>query len=305
MSETILTRLEQLGPVPKAGNTYRAACPVCARGRGDAALSVKLEGERVLMHCHRCEAPYLELLAALGLDPRDLKSSSDWTPRPRVEPTADEAQRGKLLRLWNETFELDTRNVGGRYLEHRGLSPGRYPQNVRVHGLLDYWENGVVTGTYAALLSRVENKAGELMALHKTYLSADGRGKAPVNPAKKLSRSVLEGGVMGCAIRLQVAGEQLAIAEGIETALAVHQATGLPTWAAVSASGLERFEWPSSVSELLIAADNDVNGRGQQAAHTLARRALEAGLTVKLALPPEPGTDWLDVVASESKAALS
>ena len=104
---------------------------------------------------------------------------------------------------------------------------------------------------------------------------------------------------------LPIASNRLTVTEGVETALAVGQVTGWPTWAAVSASGLERLEWPSSVSELLICADHDVNGRGLQAAHVLARRALEAGFTVKLALPPEPGTDWLDVLASESKGVLS
>ncbi len=309
--EALLARLEQLGSVSRSGHIYRAACPVCARGQGDTALSVRLEGERVLMHCHRCETPYVELLAALGLGPRDLTPSSDWTPPARVKPTPNEAQRGKLERLWGEAFELDSRNVGGQYLASRGLSLERYPANVRVYGLLEYWEGGAVLGMYPALLSRVENWAGELMALHKTYLSPDGRGKAPVNPAKKFSSVVVQGGLMGAAVRLSSTGERLTVAEGVETALAVHQVTGWPTWAALSCGGMAAFQWPSSVRELLIAADNDpVNpktGRrpGQAAAHTLSRRALEAGLTVKLALPPEPGTDWLDVLASEFKAVLS
>ena len=293
-SANLLSRLEQLGPVSKAGNTFRAACPVCARGRGDSALSIRLEGERVLMHCHRCESSYLDILAALRIDARDLSPSSDWSPPARVEPTPDEAQRVKLERTWNTAYPLNGHDLASHYLEGRGLSLECYPFTLRCHPGLEYWDGGAVIGTFPVMLARVENRAGELMALHKTYLSPDGRGKAPVSPAKKLSRSVLEGGVMGAAVRLSVAGERLAVGEGIETSLAVKQVTGLPTWAAVSASGLERLEWPSSVKELLICADHDVNGRGLQAAHVLARRALEAGLTVRLAVPPLEGQDWLD-----------
>jgi len=299
MSKTIIQRLEQFTHLQKDGRGYRAKkCPLC--GNENYALGVDLNPIRA--HCFACDGRTKDVLEVLGLDSRDLAPSSDWTPPARVEPTPDEAQRVKLERLWGEAFELDSRNVGGQYLASRGLTLERFPQNVRVHGLLDYWAGGAVAGVYPALLSRVENVRGELMALHKTYLSPDGRGKAPVNPAKKFSRSVLEGGVMGAAVRLSVAGERLAVGEGIETSLAVKQVIGLPTWAAVSAGGLERLEWPSSVSELLICADHDVNGRGLQAAHVLARRALEAGLTVKLALPPEPGTDWLDVLVSERQA---
>ena len=305
MSAYLFARLEQLGPVSRAGNTYRAACPVCARGQGDSALSIRLEGERVLMHCHRCESSYLDILAALRIDARDLAPSSDWTPPARVEPTPDEAQRVKLERTWNTAYPLNGHDLASHYLEGRGLLLECYPFTLRCHPGLEYWDGGAVIGTFPVMLARVENRAGELMALHRTFLASDGNGKAKVPCPKKLTRPVLEGGVMGCAIRLQIASNRLAIAEGIETALAVGQVTGWPTWAAVSASGLERFEWPSSVKELLIAADNDKNGRGLQAAHVLARRALEAGLTVKLALPPEPGTDWLDVLASESKAVLS
>jgi putative DNA primase/helicase len=49
------------------------------------------------------------------------------------------------------------------------------------------------------------------------------------------------------------------------------------------------------VTELVIYADNDVNGAGERAAEWLARRI---GKRVKVAVrtPPEPGTDWNDVL---------
>jgi phage/plasmid primase-like uncharacterized protein len=131
----------------------------------------------------------------------------------------------------------------------------------------------------------------KLVAIHRTFLIPGGSGKAPVQPAKKSL-----GPVAGGAVRLAAAGPVLAITEGIETGLSVMQATGIPTWAALSASGLEALILPPLpiAAEVVIFADNDVNGRGQKAAETLARRASAEGRRVRIELPPTPGTDFND-----------
>jgi putative DNA primase/helicase len=84
------------------------------------------------------------------------------------------------------------------------------------------------------------------------------------------------------------------VAEGIETALAVHAETGLSTWACVCASGLARGEIPAEVLLVRIYADNDPVGL--DAAQALARRLLSHHIRVQRCIPPTPGADWLDVL---------
>ncbi|MBI5445872.1 MAG: toprim domain-containing protein [Deltaproteobacteria bacterium] len=62
----------------------------------------------------------------------------------------------------------------------------------------------------------------------------------------------------------------MALAEGIETGLAVHELTGAPGWATVSAGGMRRLELPPVVRVVTVAGDNDENGTGQDAEVELA-----------------------------------
>jgi phage/plasmid primase-like uncharacterized protein len=126
-------------------------------------------------------------------------------------------------------------------------------------------------------------------------LSEEGY-KAPVDPVKKLS--IVCGPVSGAAVRLaSVRNGELGIAEGVETALAAAMGSGIPVWSAVSASGLRAFQWPARLRRLVIFADNDENGTGQQAAASLYQRAQAFGIACKTMIPPRPG-DWLDVWAA-------
>jgi len=47
--------------------------------------------------------------------------------------------------------------------------------------------------------------------------------------------------VAGLSCHLAAPSNEIAVAEGIETALSVQLATGIPTWAALSAGGLRRL----------------------------------------------------------------
>jgi hypothetical protein len=90
--------------------------------------------------------------------------------------------------------------------------------------------------------------------------------------------------------------EQLAVAEGIETALSVQQITNVPTVAALSAAGMRSLRWPPQVRRLWIAADNDEVGLG--AAKVLLGRALRAGLRADIKLPAEGKNDFNDLLRS-------
>jgi hypothetical protein len=107
--------------------------------------------------------------------------------------------------------------------------------------------------------------------------------------------------LVGGAIRLFAPGPLLGVAEGIETALAVHVRTGMPVWSAVSANLLERLEPPAKTSLVVIWADRDRSGTGAAAALLLRERSLGPGILVAVHLPPGPippgakGVDWVDV----------
>ena len=104
----------------------------------------------------------------------------------------------------------------------------------------------------------------------------------------------------GGAIRFGKAGSTLCVGEGLETMLAV--ATKLNTLsvaACCTAQLLEAFEVPPQVKRLLIFADKDRQGRGEEAAHQLSKKFI-GKISVEILLPPSPiaegakGIDWLD-----------
>ena len=55
---------------------------------------------------------------------------------------------------------------------------------------------------------------------------------------------------------------------------------------------------------LLSAADHDANGTGERAAHDAAARWLAEGRRVRIAMPPEPGADFNDVLIGRAAAKI-
>jgi hypothetical protein len=113
------------------------------------------------------------------------------------------------------------------------------------------------------------------------------------------------GRAAGGAVRLVPAAETLLIGEGIETCLAAIQATAEPAWAALSTSGLVALALPPIVRTVVTLADHDANRAGERAARAAAARWLAEGRVVKIAMPPEPGTDMADVLAGRAYAHVT
>lgn len=141
------------------------------------------------------------------------------------------------------------------------------------------------------MVAKVINIDGDLIGVHRTFLQPDGSGKADIEP-QKASLGPISGG----AVRLAPAGDRLLIGEGLETSCAAMQATAQPTWAALSTSGLMSLLLPAIAQDIIILADHDVNGAGERAAYAAAYRWLAEGRRVRIALPPQPGTDFADVL---------
>lgn len=220
--------------------------------------------------------------------------------------------RTRMDALWAESLPITPGDPVHTYLRRRGLALRRIPDVLRLHPSLDYWDfdaegRPVRRGTYPAMLAAVQieefpdgpHRSGVLstVALHRTYLTDQGE-KANVPNVKKLTGTA--GDMRGAAIRLAPAAViegryRLGVAEGIETALAAAEGSGVPTWATVSASGMKTFQWPRLPHDLYLFADNDSNQTGQKAAAELARKAQACGLAVHTLVPPTPGQDWADI----------
>lgn len=188
------------------------------------------------------------------------------------------------------------------YYRSRGLSI-EPSENIGFVEEERYYERETGSQTLPAMIAIFQDKDGEPVGVLRTYLDHNGDGKADVESPKKC-KSIRKGGIMGAAIRLHDPEEVLGVAEGIETAEAVFQATGTPTWATCAANRLEKFVVPAGVHEVQVWGDNDANGAGQGAARKLAHRLVEEGFRVKVLLPPEVDTDWLDVLNQDGEAAF-
>jgi putative DNA primase/helicase len=209
--------------------------------------------------------------------------------------------RINLKTLWHSGSELRESNSAGKYLLNRGL---QIPNSgvLKFHPSLNYWSDGDFVGEFPAMLAAVTNPTGDLVTVHRTFLTDDGH-KAPVPTPKKLAPAA--GSLRGASIKIgtptarQDATLNLGIAEGVETALAASKLFGVPVWSAVSASNLKSFSPPASVKNIYIFADNDLNQVGQKASQELGERLTHAGHVVRIRTPEQAGKDWADILVAK------
>jgi putative DNA primase/helicase len=307
-------------------NGKNQPCPACGgrdrfqfldRGKGRFVCrgmeGLGGDGFKLVMHLLNCDfKTALHAVAdALGHTPAEAPH------RIQVEPTkvlADEEWRRKQIsEIWHCARPVQIGDPIARYLEHRGLSASDLPSTLRSIPALPYWSSvggqQKQLGSYPAMVAQIVTPQGATVGLHRTYLEQSGNKAMPVHPTsdtplpcKKLMtcRSI-----RGAAIRLfDTDAEEVAVAEGIETALAVQLMTGLPCWSTLNAWCLEHVMLPQRFQKVYIMADHDQNGVGQRAATALACRLRAEGREVLLAIPTQEGEDWLDVLVSGKSAAI-
>ena len=249
------------------GAELRLPCPV--HDSSPETLAIRQGDRAPLWHCHAgCDPVAVRdgLLAAGILVRRDSRRS----PVTPVPPDRRSPPRW-IANVWASTSPLaDT--PADEYLRSRSLLPP-WPAELR-------WDR-----RRRRMLARVSLGA-DLRGLHATSLP--GRERRTYGPAR------------GAAVRLTAMnGGVLAVAEGIETALAYAALTGTPAWAALSAAGMKHVELPHGLRWLAVAADFD--GPGLLAAEQLERRARDAGIEARIDLPSRHRTDWADVLAASAR----
>ena len=207
----------------------------------------------------------------------------------------DTAKAGKATeKIWREAKPLESKdNPVCLYLLRRGLAGA--PGSLRYHpGIFD----GDSKKKYPAMVAEIQNFKGERSGIHITFLEeVSGNWEKARIPAPKKQRKIART-IAGGAIRLTLKGGDgcLAVAEGIETAIAVREMYGTPCWSAMNSSGLASFQLPAPPPrQLHIYADADKNYAGQKAAYNLANRLAtkEDYFQVFVEAPPILG-DYLD-----------
>lgn len=245
---------------------------------------------------------WLEDRLGIPREPYKRTKASDFVS----EGESNEKKRlQRLTREWEEAVPMEALSMESplrRYLSQRGLRGCEDSRMLRMASACPYWDQENLTpegkpkclGTFPAMIARVTDDEGKLTTLHRTYLTEDGR-KAPVPSVKKLAAGSVGDGL----VRLYPASSLLCLSEGIETALAVHELTGLPVWSAISVMGFRHVvSLPKGLKRLCICGDNDASYTGAAGAYALAARLLRdyPDLKVTVHVPETTGEDWNDVL---------
>lgn len=261
-------------------------------GRGDSFCS----------HCGPRSGPDL-VMDLMGLEfPEACRWIEGQTGRvhkvtePKQQKTAEEL-KADLRRVWGGGKQLVEGDPVWLYLARRcGIKSA--PAGVRYHPALDYWGDDGQRSTHPAMLASVMDAAGRCLSIHRTYLTADGQKAAVSTPRKLMPPSDR---LHNVAIRLAAPSDGwMAIAEGVETALAFSTLWQAPCWSAVSAGLLETFSPPDGISLLVIAGDNDTSYTGQASAYKLAKRLTQERpeVEIRVQIATMPGADFADEFAS-------
>ncbi len=274
----------------QSGVVWMARCPAHDDQRPSLSIRDTDDG-KVLVYCHAgCDQmSVIDELRARGLW-GESRGSSGWSVRSNVQQVKErEPDQGcadktrAALRIW-QAAEPPLGTLVETYFESRGIHVA-IPTNIRFHPSLKH-RSGSMWPASVALVTRGSDALP--LGVHRTFISCDGKGKAPVEPQR-----MMLGPCHGGAVRLTPPADVLMIGEGIETCLAVMQATGWPAWAALSTSGLRSLKLPNEVHEVVILADGD--DPGEKAALDSGRRWEREGRRVRIARPPR-GLDFNDVL---------
>ena len=271
--------VERMGPCPICGGRDKFSinvrkqvwnCRGCGQGGDVIALAQFVDGSDF-------PTAVATLAGMLGLTGKPLLARG---PTKTFAEIYERRQRNKARRLWRAS-QIATETPAEVYLQTRGiivplptvrylppLKPGHHPAMLVPYGLPREPEPGVLDIAEHAIA-----------AVQLTLLKPDGSGKADVEKPK-----ITIGSPAGMPIVLAPMNDLLglAICEGVEDALSVHQATGLGAWATGGAGFMPKIAKavPDYVECVTVFVDDDEDG--QRYATALAE-ALPRRIEVRLA----------------------
>jgi len=273
----------------KVGTRWLARCPAHDDRQPSLAIAEAKNG-KLLVRCHAgCgQREVIAALRARGIwdvgDQRPISFLGKPDRQSPPEPYADAVRRTEAaLAVWRAS-RCAKGTLAETYLRSRGLTTP-VPLAIRFHAALTHPSETVWPAMVALVTRGVDDKP---IGIHRTFLDRDGSGKAPVEPAKMMLGPCGAG-----SVRLGAPSSFLMVGEGIETCLAVIQATGHPAWAALSTSGLRSLELPDDINDVIVLADGDEPG--EAAARSCALRWCHKDRRVRIARPPR-GLDFNDLL---------
>lgn len=301
-------------------------CPCCG-GKDRFSFKIEPDGNANFYCRHHGSGDGFQLLAdcfgwdfhRVATEIRDIFGGNKQRelPKPPVivqdNPQDDEKKRLSMRKAWVGSKAVVANDCVDWYLRNRGLILPVVPKVLRSHTHMNYYHVEKTLdklGTYQCMLALVQDVEGKPISLHRTYLQNGRKAKILSRSGEVLDVRKAMARLEGGAIRLfEPVDGMIAIAEGIETSLAVHLRTGLPVWSAISAPNMQKMELPAAIRKVIIYGDNDLpdeKGRraGQDAANKLYERLIKEGREVDIRIPKKPGTDFLDeFLESQSVAA--
>jgi putative DNA primase/helicase len=280
-------RIERVGP-----------CPVCG---GTDRFGVNIRKQ--LFNCRGCGAhgdviALLSFLDGVGFrEAVETLTDGAWRPSPvrrgggnpaplttTTKAADDAAEREKARWFWRqrrpiagsiaETYLRQARGYGGEIPATLGFLPARGdhpPALIAAFGMATEPEPGLLAITQAAV-----------MAVQLVKLKPDGSDKADIEPNK----IIIGAGALGSPIVLAPPNDLLglAIAEGFEDALSIHEATGRGAWASGGAGRMPALA--DAVADYIncvtVIGDDDPAGRryAPQLVARLCERGIEANAKV-------------------------
>jgi Toprim domain-containing protein len=261
-------------------------CPFCGPGRRDPAnrkrrvLRIWSKPGFATYNCARCQAKGWARDNGWG-------QNNTWQvpcARDEVDPDKVRAQcqleearwlwrhRGPIEGTEAEPYLRDVRKCNCEFPATLGYLPplkqGHHPALISAFGVPHEPQPGVL-----------ELSDLNVRGIHLTLLKSDGSGKADVQPNK-----LFVGPSKGWPIVIAPPTHQLglAITEGIEDALSVHQAIDVGVWAAGAANRMPPLTAlvPADIGRVTIFAHNDEDDQGQRSALALADALFKRGIEV-------------------------
>src|SRR6185295_18207730 len=97
----------------------------------------------------------------------------------QIDQGDDKARTAAALNIWNASVPAPNTLVEV-YLGSRGITVP-IPASLRFHAALKHTPTGTVL---PAMIALITGSDGAPIAIHRTYLARDGKGKADISPAK-------------------------------------------------------------------------------------------------------------------------
>jgi putative DNA primase/helicase len=270
------------------GRGFLCRCPLTShgKGRGDRSPSLSIwdgDDSRLGVKCFAgCDGRDVkDELRRRGLlddaEPVHVIRKARRAPPPLIEPDPD------ALSLWRQREPIGEETPVRRYLRARGIADAPPPSL----GFLPAYEHIAGRVYLPAICAALQAGDRRVIAVQITMIDPRGDRKAQVRFPRKTIGRMHDG-----AVRLAAAGEELGIAEGIETGLSAMKLFDVPVWCALGAGRMHNVCVPADVRTLHLFADSD------EAGETAVARMIEVHRRRRVIVhrPLSPGADFNDAL---------